>query len=422
MKRLSSELQFILDILRSSLNPSHSHDKANSFSVWDQISWDELIPWASSHGVVGLLLYWLRKLNLESILPSDVYRSLQALHECNLNIWEDYREIIKKILMCFYESEIEVILVKGAQLGNIDYPHFSLRPMEDIDLLVKGSNKLRIIKLMLEMGFNLYHTGRTCDKFFLKGISRREKENTHKPIFVEVHSNLQVPIRLNRSFSVDMDEFWNGSKMEHFDGFPFLQLVPTYNLIYLCAHLSEHYFSRLIWSYDIALLIHRHREEIDWEGLGDLCRRMRARSPVYHSLGLSQELFQTSIPERVLKNLSPSWCKRKIGHFLIRKNLLFPERSRLSSLREFLIKTFSIDSWLEAILWFLLPTREWIKQEYSVQGSNEIYPYYLFHPILYLIKAIRAPLRLFHIKTFAPNRNTCPCELVIRVRVPCPLK
>jgi len=357
------------------------------------LNWDKFIPLASYHGVGGLLLYWLKRLGLDSNLPTDVYKDLYGIYESFSNIWEDYHEIIKKILRRFYESKIDVILLKGAQLAYTDYPHFSLRPMEDIDLLVKGSNKLRIIKLMLEMGFNLYHTGRTCDKFFFKGISRREKENTHKPIFVEVHSNLQVPIRLNRSFSVDMDEFWNGSKMEHFDGFPFLQLVPTYNLIYLCAHLGEHYFSRLIWSYDIALLIHRHREEIDWQGLGDLCRRMRARSPVYHSLGLSQELFQTSIPERVLKNLSPSWWRRKIGHFLIRRNLLFPERSRLNRLREFLIKTFSIDSWLEAILWFLFPTREWIKQYYSIHGTYEIYPYYLFHPILYLIKAIRAPQR-----------------------------
>lgn len=357
------------------------------------LNWHKFMPLASYHGVGGLVLYWLKRLGLESNLPTDVCTDLYRIHESFSNVWEDYHEIIKKILRRFSESKIDVILLKGAQLAYTDYPHFALRPMEDIDLLVKGSNKLRIIKLMLEMGFNLYHTGKTCDKFLFKGISRREKENTHKPIFVEVHSNLQVPIRLNRSFSVDMEEFWNGSKMEHFDGFPFLKLVPTYNLIYLCAHLGEHYFSRLIWSYDIALLIHRHGEEIDWEGLGDLCRRMRARSPVYHSLSLTQELFQTSIPERVLKNLSPSWWRRKIGHFLIRRNLPFPEQPRVRRFSGFLIKVLSIDSWLEAIHWFFVPNREWIKQQYSVKLRREIYSYYVFHPILYLINAIRAPLR-----------------------------
>ncbi|NIN92634.1 MAG: hypothetical protein GTN76_16445, partial [Candidatus Aenigmarchaeota archaeon] len=72
--------------------------------------------------------------------------------------------------MRFYESEIEVILLKGAQLGHIDYPHFSLRPMGDIDLLVKRSSQLKMIKLMLEMGFNLYETGDSCNRFFIKEI------------------------------------------------------------------------------------------------------------------------------------------------------------------------------------------------------------------------------------------------------------
>ncbi len=335
----------------------------------------------------GLLFYWVRKLKLKNSLPPDVFKCLRHLYESFADIWEDHRKIIKKILMRFYESEIEIVLLKGAQLGHTDYPHFSLRPMEDIDLLVKGSNQSRIIKLMLEMGFNLYHTGETCDKFFIRN------KQTDKPIFIEIHSNLQVPIRLDKSFSVDMDEFWNGTQMEYFDGFPFRQLHPTYNLIYLCTHLGEHHFSRLIWAYDIALLIHRHGEEIDWEKLKDLCPRMKIRSPLYHSLSLCQELFQIPIPKKVLKRLSPSWGRRKMGEFLIRKNLLFPEQPRIGRFNQFLIKALSIDSWVEAILWFFIPTREWMVREYSLEDSREIYPYYLLHPVLYLIKTVRTPNR-----------------------------
>ena len=380
-------------MLGLSFKPNHSHIEVNPLPPWDQINWDEFIRLATYHGVGGLLFYWLRKMKLESSLPGDIYKSLNDIYESLSNIAEDHREVLKRILMRFNDSGIELILLKGAQLGHIDYPHFSLRPMGDIDLLVKGSNQLRIIKLMLEMGFNLYETSQTCDKFFIRGISKRRKKNTHRPIFIEVHSNLQVPIRLDKSFSIDMDEFWNYAQMKSIAGFPFFQLYPTYNLIYLCSHLGEHHFSRLIWAYDIALLIHRHREEIDWGKIADLCCKMKVRNPLYYSLSLCQELFQVPIPEGVLKNLSPSWWRRKIGHFLIRRNLLFPEQSRVSRFSRFFIKAFCIDSWVEAMLWFLFPTREWIKQQYSVQGTHKIYPYYLFHPVLYLIKGIRAPLR-----------------------------
>jgi hypothetical protein len=391
MIRLSPEMQFISNILGSSLKPNDSHIELSH--ILGNIDWDEFIPLAARHGVDGLLFYWTNKLKLESSLPRNVYRSLRGIYESKLHSSEDYRKIIKKILMRCYESEIEIVLLKGAQLSHTDYPHFFLRPMGDIDLLIKGSNKLRIISLMLEMGFNLYHTGETCDKFFIRGISRREKENTHKPIFVEVHSNLHVPIRLNKSFSVDMAEFWNGTLMEYFNGFPFRQLDPTYNLIYLCTHLGEHHFSRLIWSYDIALLIHRHGERIDWERLEDHCRRMKVRSPIYHSLSLCQELFGISIPEKILKNLAPSWWRRKVGHFLIKRNLTMCKQTRTSRFSRFLIKVLSIDSWMEAMLWFLFPTKEWMEQQYSPKNTTEIYAYYLLHPILHLIKAMRPSMR-----------------------------
>jgi hypothetical protein len=388
--RLSPELQFISNILGSSLKPNHSHIEANSLPLWDHINWDEFTPLVTYHGVGGLLFYWLRKLKLERSLPRDIYKSLHGIYESLSNIWENHREIIKKILVRFYENEIEVILLKGAQLGNTEYPHFSLRPMEDVDISVKKSNQLRIIKLMLEVGFNLYETSDTCDKFFIRCISKRGREKRHKPIFIEVHSNLQVPIRLNKSFSVDMDELWNSTQMKYLDEFPFLQLGPTYNLVYLCAHLGEHHFSRLIWAYDIALLIHRHGEEIDWEKVEDNCCRMKIRNSVYHSLSLCRELFQISIPEKILRSLSPSWWRRRIGHFLIRRSLRCGANAHITRFSQFLIKMFLIDSWIEAVLWFLFPTREWIKQEYSVQANHEIYPYYLLHPVLHLIKSIKS--------------------------------
>ena len=388
--RLSPEGQVIANILGLSLKPKNPNIVGNFRSPMDHINWGEFISLVTHHGVGGVLFHWVRKLELEKSLPLDVYTDLKDIYESFSNIWQDHLGVFKKILMRFYEKEIEVILLKGAQLAHTDYPHFSLRPIEDIDLLVRRSNRSEIIILMLEMGFSLYKTNQTCDKFFLKKTSKRHKKETHIPVFIEVHYSLQTPIRLNRSFSIDMDEFWNGTQKKAAVGFPFLQVCPTYNLIYLSAHLSHHYFSRLIWVYDIALLIRRHRGEIDWEKLEDLSLRMRIKNPIYHSLNLCQDFFQIPIPEKVLKGLSPSWGKRTMGQFLIGGNFRSPEKSRMSRFTQFIIKTFLVDSWMEANLWFLFPTRAWIKRAYSLQNTHEIYPYYLFHPVLYLIKSIKA--------------------------------
>lgn len=384
--RLSPELQFVTNILGLSLKTNHAHIEVNAAVHLDHINWDELIQMVNHHRVGGLLFYWRRKLKLENRLPRDVCRDLESIYQHLVTMWEDHRRILKRILMQFQESQTEVILLKGVQLGHGEYPHFALRPMEDIDLLIRKSDRSKVIKFMLTMGFNLYETNQTCDKFFIRN------RQAGKPLFIEIHSNLQTSLRLNRSFDIDIDELWKGVREKVIFGFSFLELCPTHNLIYLGAHLSHHYFSRLIWAYDIALYVRRHREEIDWKRLKDICGSMKIRNALYHSLCLCQELFQISIPEKVLKRLSPSWGKRKMGEFLIRRNLLFPQ-SRIIRFNQFLIKALSIDNWMEAILWFLFPTREWMKREYCLEKTGEIYPYYLFHPILYLIKAMRAQMR-----------------------------
>ncbi|UCD72021.1 MAG: nucleotidyltransferase family protein, partial [Syntrophobacterales bacterium] len=281
--RLSPEEQFISHVLSLSLKPRDPHSEER---IWprDGINRDEFIRLVARHGLGGLLFYWLRELKLENTLPLDVYEGLGDIYESLRSLWQNHREILKGILMRFYEREVEVILLKGAQLAHSDYPDFCLRPIGDIDLLVRSSNRVKVIRLMLEMGFTLYETNQTCDKFFIRRVPKRPKKTLPKPIFVEVHSNLRAPIRLNRSFSIDMDEFWNGTQEGSIFGFPFLQLCPTHNLIYLGAHLSHHYFSRLIWTYDIALLVHRHREEIDWRRLENICGNMRIRNSLYHSL------------------------------------------------------------------------------------------------------------------------------------------
>ena len=389
---LSPEEQFISRVLSLSLKPRDRHSEER---IWprDGINRDGFIPLVAQHGLGGLLFYWLRELKLERTLPGGVSKGLEDLHRSSTSIWGTHRQILKRILMRFYEREVEVILLKGAQLAHSDYPDFCLRPIGDIDLLVRSSNRLKVIRLMLEMGFTLYETNQPYDKFFTRWIPKRPEKTLPKPIFVEVHSNLRAPIRLNRSFSIDMDEFWNDTQEGSIFGFPFLQLCPTHNLIYLGAHLGHHHFSRLIWAYDIALLVHRHRTEIDWKRLEYICGSVRIKNSLYYSLSLCQEFFGVPVPQRVLKGLSPSWGRRGMGQFLIRRHLRGLEKSRVNRLNQFLIKTILIDSWMEAILWFLFPTREWIKREYSLQNTHEIYPYYLLHPILYLIKAIRTPMR-----------------------------
>jgi len=390
--RLSPEEQFISSVLSLGLKTQDPHGEERRWPR-DGINWDGFVPLVAHHGLGPLLFHRTRNLNLEKTLPYDVSKGLEDLHRSSTGIWGTHRQILRRILRRFCETGLEVVLLKGAQLAHSDYPEPCLRPIEDIDLLVRRSNRAKVMRLMLEMGFNPYETNQTCDKFFIRRIPKHPKKALPKPIFVEVHSNLQTPIRLNRSFDIDIDELWKGARERVMFGFPFLELCPTHNLIYLCAHLGHHHFSRLIWAYDIALLVHRHRTAIEWKTLEYICGSVRIKNSLYYGLSLCQEFFGVPIPDSVLRGLSPSWGRGRMGQFLIRRHLRGLEKSRVSRFNQCLIKAILIDSWREAIRWFLFPTREWMKQEYSPGNTHRIYRYYLLHPLLYLIKTMRTPVR-----------------------------
>ena len=52
---------------------------------------------------------------------------------------------------------------------------------------------------------------------------------------------------------------------------------------HLCLHLEGHIYSELVLFCDIAELVRRYREDLDWSALVDVTRRYRAESSVYTS-------------------------------------------------------------------------------------------------------------------------------------------
>ncbi len=56
-------------------------------------------------------------------------------------------------------------------------------------------------------------------------------------------------------------------------------------LIYLTAHAAGHSFIRLVWLYDVKLLVRRHAE-LDWERVADRAAALGVRTPVAYTLRL----------------------------------------------------------------------------------------------------------------------------------------
>jgi hypothetical protein len=98
-------------------------------------AWEELPAQAEANGMSGLLLYHLQSAGV--FIPQEIERTLKALHlRCRAYNQIHERALIE-ILSLFNQAGIQPLLLKGLALAYLYYPDPALRPVGDIDLLLK---------------------------------------------------------------------------------------------------------------------------------------------------------------------------------------------------------------------------------------------------------------------------------------------
>lgn len=101
------------------------------------------------------LYHCLKPRNLDRLLPTDILETVRTGYfECawrNNSLYSD----LSKILKALHQENIPVILLKGAHLAQTVYSNIALRPMGDIDILVRKSDLLKTKKQLLGLGYRL---------------------------------------------------------------------------------------------------------------------------------------------------------------------------------------------------------------------------------------------------------------------------
>ncbi len=115
------------------------------------IDWERLIHRAEFHGL-GPLTYTHLK-NIAGGMPTGAQQALKALFIRHRRANAVRAQVLSQILSFFTQENLPVILLKGAALAFQIYPQPGLRPMRDIDLLVKPDDAERAQKILLKAGF-----------------------------------------------------------------------------------------------------------------------------------------------------------------------------------------------------------------------------------------------------------------------------
>jgi len=261
------------------------------------------------HKVSPLLYQRLREQRLDGQVPQAVLEQLGQtyLHTAlrNLRLYHE----LGLILSALGEREIPAIVLKGGFLAHTVYPDNALRPMADIDLLVRTEDLSTAGKILHELGFA---------EPVRHGVEPRSSAFHHLPhliknggTVVELHWTIVNPTTRAKQFScpfeLDPQDLFRRAEPVSFGDTSALALSIEDLLLHLCIHMAyEHRLDfGLLPLCDIAETIRHYRRTIDWQELEQRAARWGAQRCTYLSLRLAKDLLNARVPDQILRTMEP---------------------------------------------------------------------------------------------------------------------
>ncbi len=286
------------------------------------LDWDYLVTVATRHAVAPLLHHGLETAlgpgTAEAEGETEAERTLRTARDelgklrsaAGARVDHVYAQL-STIAASFGDAGVETIALKDLTLAREVYPDPSLRPIGDIDLLVRHEHYERAGECLVELGFApvLEGAGRYARKYSVGRHFRRAADE----LWVDLQWNVaqrEWDLHGDGAFTYDVERMWRRARRlelgtEH--GSCVLAPSDEDMLFHLCLHAEGHTFGELILLCDIAELLRTRATSLDWDELLDLTRSHGASSPVYYTLHLTERLLGVGAPDQMLAELEPAY-------------------------------------------------------------------------------------------------------------------
>ncbi len=355
--------------------------------------WERMIELAIRTGVAPLIYHYVRTLP-DLDIPSGAITALRELYNMNaLRNLRIYRQL-HSILQALHDAGIAVAILKGAYLAQFAYDNIAHRSMADIDILVRQADVTAAERCLRDLGYRV-DEGKPDDIQTHSQVAYRAPD---EDVGVEIHWDIRPAIG---AFRVDMDGVWQRMQPITIAGTEALALQREDLLLHLCLHASSHHlfkFYGLRSLCDIAAVVRRCRDPIDWEALQARAHQWEGANGVYLTLRLARDLLQAHIPSQVLEGLISEdfderyilWAQQRI--FLAVDDASGPWSDNLGQFWG----SRRIPSKVLALLQGLFPPRQRLAQMYSVPPESR--RIYLYYPVRLIGLLLRLPYTLWRLR------------------------
>jgi len=202
------------------------------------------------------------------------------------------------------------------------YGKIALRPLRDVDLLVRHQSGADALRVLAACGFEPARASSPNS-----GADGFENE-----LLLIKPGRVPVPLELHWSLfdspyyrqQLDIDDWWRRTQPFTLRNTPARMLDPVAQLLHLCGHLGLHHGgSDLLWEHDIAEVVHTYAGELDWDTLLDRAAATKLVLPVTSLLLRVAIEDHAPIPTAVIERLQALEAgadEHRIGAYLSARN------------------------------------------------------------------------------------------------------
>lgn len=309
--------------------------RANGKPIPEMLSsrdWQELFTLASAHGVLGILLH---NLGAHPGVPQELRCLADRRWRSEWALTLRLRQLGRQLLEAMAASKVPAAIFKGTDFADHLYPHATLRPARDIDLLVPQEHWPVAGAVLHELGYEQQEE-----------LSKRHEATEYGEqcwrllsddrISAELHWNLIRNPSLRRRASICFHDL-NQVAIGVDDGEPTC-FSPASRMIIATVHATFiHQFDRLLLLCDIREAARAIATEDDVAELHDLARNTQTAAAIDVALGVTHRLLGSSETNELRNKLGYRPQGRLSTRLVSHEMVLYPPR-KLSSFRRVLMR------------------------------------------------------------------------------------
>ncbi|MEW6170007.1 MAG: nucleotidyltransferase family protein [Candidatus Omnitrophota bacterium] len=361
--------------IKNALSDSERLELSNLFR--ENLDWQYIANRVKFNFFSHIFIKTLTDLGIIGFLPEKIQDELENMNRLQLVHDVRVRDALYRLLNEFNRQKIDVLILKGAQVGIELYRDSSYRWMGDIDLLVKEEDWLRACHTIFALGFRMRALERNYNKLPLRYLDNHIDFHMDG-IRLELKSNI---------WAIDFPYFdycfWQNARPINLNNlkvyFPSLENT----LLLACVNLARHNFSGFIWFYDIKEIINKFRYSLNWEDFLNLIKRCDLATLVYYSLHLTSKLMGANLPEEILLKIKPNFIRAKLFEFFWDRDAISLNKEgptfRAKIPFEFILVLFCgkfslrlkrFIVYLRYLLKIIFPPKNYMKERFKLKSSG----------------------------------------------------